>query len=236
VRITSVAVVFGATLAMSLALGGVAQASTVLDDFNRPNSSAAVGLGPNWTAVKAGDLVSNNQATGGTNGLSIYNGVTAEEIEFDITGTGTGTPYVAGVLDWDGADGYFVKVQENGIGATKFNTVRFEHGNNLSNTGAGFGLLTITNPFTTGHVDISVLGSVVSLKVTPTGQATQTFVQDYGVDYAGTGIGLDFQDGAKADNFAAAIPEPATWAMLIAGFGGVGGMVRARRRRGAVLA
>jgi hypothetical protein len=33
-----------------------------------------------------------------------------------------------------------------------------------------------------------------------------------------------------------AIPEPATWAMMIMGFGGVGGLLRSRRRREAMLA
>jgi len=47
---------------------------------------------------------------------------------------------------------------------------------------------------------------------------------------------IDFKSGQnafEADNFAGrtvAVPEPASWALMILGFGGVGAMVRARRR------
>ena len=40
--------------------------------------------------------------------------------------------------------------------------------------------------------------------------------------------------GAAIDNVAVTVPEPATWAMLILGFGGVGAVLR--RRRGAAFA
>ncbi|HKR87036.1 MAG TPA: PEPxxWA-CTERM sorting domain-containing protein, partial [Phenylobacterium sp.] len=44
-----------------------------------------------------------------------------------------------------------------------------------------------------------------------------------------------FQDG-DLPNYVAesiAVPEPATWAMMLTGFFGLGGMLRARRRQGA---
>ena len=50
-----------------------------------------------------------------------------------------------------------------------------------------------------------------------------------------------FRGGFETDNHtvgflsAGAIPEPATWLMMILGFGGVGSMLRARRRRLAVV-
>lgn len=49
----------------------------------------------------------------------------------------------------------------------------------------------------------------------------------------GTGIGAAF-DNASLDAAplqVSAVPEPATWAMMIAGFGGVGAMLRSRRRQ-----
>ena len=53
---------------------------------------------------------------------------------------------------------------------------------------------------------------------------------------SGTGGGAAF-DNAMLDASplsVSAVPEPATWAMMIVGFGGVGSMVRAARRRGGV--
>ena len=51
-----------------------------------------------------------------------------------------------------------------------------------------------------------------------------------------TGIGtvgtVAFNNGAVAVPVAPGVPEPASWALLILGFGGIGGMVRMRRRKG----
>lgn len=44
-------------------------------------------------------------------------------------------------------------------------------------------------------------------------------------------VAFDFGDGESRYNFAvAAVPEPASWAMMIGGFGFIGGALRARRR------
>lgn len=48
------------------------------------------------------------------------------------------------------------------------------------------------------------------------------------VEFTSTGNSFEF------DNLASAVPEPATWAMLIAGFMGVGAVLRRHRRRGVV--
>lgn len=40
------------------------------------------------------------------------------------------------------------------------------------------------------------------------------------------------QNSFEIDNLAVAVPEPTTWALMILGFGGVGLMVRSRRRSG----
>lgn len=79
----------------------------------------------------------------------------------------------------------------------------------------------------------------------------QTFVITGGVGrFAGAtgsfeGLGtIDFTHGAPLSKitiangvvFAPGIPEPATWALLTAGFAGVGGMARARRRSASSLA
>jgi hypothetical protein len=66
------------------------------------------------------------------------------------------------------------------------------------------------------------------------------------LDYTATGItGVGFEGIGHVDNFlvqtgalsgaVGVVPEPAGWAMMIAGFGGVGALARGRRRRTAAL-
>jgi hypothetical protein len=59
---------------------------------------------------------------------------------------------------------------------------------------------------------------------------------NYGTGYAGYGLETGFvigdDPGPKIQllNILTGVPEPATWAMMLAGFGAVGGLLRARRR------
>jgi hypothetical protein len=43
------------------------------------------------------------------------------------------------------------------------------------------------------------------------------------------------QNSFEIDNLAIAVPEPATWAMMIMGLGAIGGVLRSRRRKGEAL-
>ncbi|HEX7948157.1 MAG TPA: PEPxxWA-CTERM sorting domain-containing protein [Phenylobacterium sp.] len=47
---------------------------------------------------------------------------------------------------------------------------------------------------------------------------------------ASPGQALDSFQAASSGSFGAAVPEPATWAMMILGFGGIGSLLRSRRR------
>jgi len=62
------------------------------------------------------------------------------------------------------------------------------------------------------------------------GRFTFTSAGDYitGFDLSST------QNSFEVSNIGAAIPEPATWAMMIIGFGGVGAMLRGARRKQAL--
>ena len=50
------------------------------------------------------------------------------------------------------------------------------------------------------------------------------------------GLGYELQVSIQNHSLAGAVPEPATWAMMIGGFGLAGATLRARRRNGARLA
>jgi hypothetical protein len=58
-------------------------------------------------------------------------------------------------------------------------------------------------------------------------------VTDGGVNY-GEDLSFNFDLGSPADPGAPGVPEPATWAMMILGFGAVGGVLRRRRAGGAL--
>jgi hypothetical protein len=48
--------------------------------------------------------------------------------------------------------------------------------------------------------------------------------------------GLNNFSAAATGTFSAAIPEPATWGLMIMGFGGMGAVLRNRRRQGLAFA
>lgn len=218
--------------AMSAALlASSAGSAAIVDDFNRSDSSS---LGPNWTVQDGSVGISGNAATAGTNeSLATYNGATGNSVSFDIANVGTSLQYVAGVLGFGNGNSIFVKVQNNGAGNCCNNGAAFErfgfYINNDDNAIGSFGFL--SSSFTSGNILISLNGSVATLAITPTGGAVQTYNYDYGFTPQGNGVGLGFYGAATADNFAVggAVPEPATWAMMIGGFALTGGMLRRRK-------
>jgi hypothetical protein len=221
-------------------------ATVVIDDFNRANTaSGANGLGPNWTMLKNGALITNGQAIGGTQSLYKYVGpgsYAANEVGFDFSTADSptqGTYYDGALLDWNGTAGYFLKVQHQGAPAG-FN--KYSIGYVTLN--AITGLYTYTNgifgdigaTLTSGHLDASVVNNVGTLTLT-SGASTYSFNYTYGAaqTYSGNTIGLGIGDAAHLDNFgaraAAAVPEPATWGLMLVGFGMMGSAMRHGRRR-----
>ena len=86
----------------------------------------------------------------------------------------------------------------------------------------GFGIGNLTSTFTETTVDFAAAGAttLTILDATPAG------------DGAGSNLALDRV--SVTDLSAGAVPEPASWALFVAGFGVVG--AAARRRRGVVAA
>jgi hypothetical protein len=222
----------------SLFAGSVASAA-VVDDFNRPDAPT---LGANWTLQAGSATISGNAATAGVaaESLATLNGVSSNTVSFDVVNNGTALQYVAGAIGFGNGDSIFVKVQNNGIGNGASTGAGFDrfgfYINNDDNAIGSFGFL--SGVFDSGNVSISLLGSIATLTITPTIGAIQTYTYDYGFTPLGTGVGLGLYGNATADNFAVvpqAVPEPATWAMMIAGFGLAGGALR-RRKAALVLA
>ena len=219
---------------------GSANAASVIDNFDRADAPT---LGSNW-AQQAGSMgISGNAAvsTGGqwVESFATFNGVSGNSISFDVSNNGTTTQYVGGALGVGNGDNIFVKVQNNGAGNGASTGLGFDrfgfYINNDDNSIGRFGFL--TSVFTGGNVTVSLEGSIATLIIKPTDGLVQTYVYDYGFTPTGKGVGLGIMGNAAADNFAVAgVPEPQNWAMMIVGFGLMGGALRRRRNVAASFA
>ena len=216
-----------ALVVLGLAVPSAAHATEVLDDFNRADAAT---LGPNWTQQSGTSSISGNMATGTNLALATYDGSSGNAVSFDLFhGASQTTQYIAAVLGWGAGDNFFIKVQDNGQGV--FNHFAFYTGNN------SLGLFDqLSSTFTQATVIASYTGTVATLTINPLGGSQQIYTHDYGFTPTGTLNGLGFFGSALADNFGTgqavgAVPEPATWAIMLLGFGFIGGAMRWRRRQ-----
>lgn len=209
-------------------------AQSVTDDFNR---SDAANLGGNYTVQNGNFAISGNRAiTSSFASLATLNGSssTSASVDAALRGRDAGS-YVALSFGFDPADqntGYFIKVQDND-GDSFFETYGFYGANNNSEPGP-FAFL---NPFQAGTITASYVGTLATLSIL-SGSSTQTFSFNYGYALKNNSVGFGLNRQGVADNFTVTggspvspVPEPATWAMMIGGFGMVGGAMRYRRRK-----
>lgn len=90
---------------------------TSFDDFNRADGP----LGSDWATIDGSLFITGNAASGSSGALATYVGGCASGImsaEADISVVGTNTGYCAMVLDSDGEDNLYIKVQQQGGGGT----------------------------------------------------------------------------------------------------------------------
>jgi len=196
----------------SLILAGGAQAG-VVDDFNRPDGP----LGANW-AVQAGTCaVVSNQASCTGQSLATYTGGTGITVEADVFDTGAGLAYTALVLGYaDLADSLYIKVQDSGGG--EFDTYGLYFGvNGINNPAWSTGEIfnSLTTPFSSAHMIVSLSGDTVTLSLdTNFDSVIDQVYTASGVPLGllGTGVGIGgLNSDTSLDNFA------------VAGLGAIGG-------------
>ncbi len=84
--------------------------------------------------------------------------------------------------------------------------------------------------------DISIAGNILTFRIAASLMPSTGFTpENYGFNLwprIGTGNNNQITDFAPENATLAAAPEPATWALMIIGFGAMGGMMRTRRKAG----
>jgi hypothetical protein len=133
----------------------------VCDDFDRANGP----LGANWVTTDGTGSIVSNAARGNSFSRSIYVGSCASgpvhSVEADVTIIGTGLDYCALVLDYNGSNNLFVKLQQQNGGSGIFDHIGFYQGNNGSawpgqTGGSSFFTIPVDQQFSTGHMKVQV--------------------------------------------------------------------------------
>lgn len=201
------------TLKASLAIASVmssvfwaqsASATTVFSDNFNAYSGQLIWTPPsNWSAPGPGSVDLIGQTTSGTS--------------YDFY------PGNGGYVDLHGSNGLPGTLQSTQTFAAGTYTLTFDLGGNAR------GDIAKTTDFSLGNFSNSLtLNSGDAL-----GLRTYTFTTTGGQLVFSDLAGGNGNIGNILDNvsLASAVPEPATWAMLLLGFGGIGVMLRGRRRR-----
>jgi hypothetical protein len=223
----------------SLALAGAMAGMGLLAAMAPATAANIIGLANNATSCGGSTLCSTNGTTGysGTNAFDLSTINSWFQIDTN------GVSHLAGQpVEPNGGSGDFLVVNDTGAVVTNFS-------------------LTLTDTFTASTPSVTCSGGVCTDNFQIHGGAFGGFtglsltgancVSGCGTDSANFTSGLitynwsggSIAKGATFDlnfaswnnsNYASGVPEPATWAMFLAGFGGIGFMMRAARRKGAV--
>ena len=224
----SVAVAGGASAAPNLIVDGGFEtpASTTPDQFQsgyvsyNPGQSFGGPGGDAWTVIGSGNDVTLTSTTEYTNGPTYYNGHSGLQW-LDLTGA------------YDNGSAVGVAQTVSTTANAKY-TLSFWVGTFIDAPSAadvqvdGVDLGTFTNPTAGVYGGDGDNWEQFSTSFVGTGSDTLSFIYAGGKSVDGLDdISLTAQGG---------IPEPAAWAMMLTGFGGVGAAMRSARRRRAVVA
>jgi len=184
-------------------------------------------------------------------GTTLVLGVPAQAatiaIDYSFSGGLTAAPVFMGGLLYLNASATGAVVQSDPIVNAAWNPVTFVTSDALDlSTGLDHGVFTWT--FANGDTLSGLMfedDTTVDFS-TNTGPFTQTLTFTGGTGSLAGFTGASFGEGSLTPTgFTISgggslqqpgVPEPATWAMMLAGFGGIGGIMRAGRRRAAITA
>jgi len=234
--------IFGAAVAAGvLAISGAAHAATVTLENGDFSAGRSQGDG-DYRPGHAGGTPPGWGASGGS-GTGHWNPTVASFANEAAHG-GVGWSQGLGVFNQSGAGMMAQKVAGHTILANTRYTLTLDVGHRADHPGAfGFeiGLLGgLLNG--TGEIFAKLTDATSGIQIAPGTFSTVSLVFETGANdtflgkelhilLGGTGIGAAF-DNVTLDASplsSSAVPEPATWAMMITGFAGVGAMIRRRR-------
>lgn len=209
--------IFGAVCALSaFALPAVAGATTLTFDDLAGNTSAVPASygGLSWTNMSAlnSDISTNYSKTGYENGR-----VSGKIVVFNDFGSAAMVAQGASVFTLN--DGYFAGAWNNGLNITVEGF-----------TGGAIAAFTKTFIVDTSKASLQSFGwtGLTSVRFTSSGGTRSAFGQGSGTQFVLDNLRVN-------EALTAAVPEPATWGMMILGFGAIGAAQR-RRRSGGSLA
>lgn len=197
-------------------LSALTDQKTALTSSMYDLSSAYAGLASNSIVSIASNRATFNAAPGG-DGVAVFNLTAADfgtfgEIQFNLNGASTAIVNVSGAN---------VLLSDNFLGGTQ-NLGRsviwnFADASTLNLTTAWGG--SVLAPHAAGTIANYIQGSAVFASLIQNGE-----------------VHLDTYSGGFSPSISGTVPEPATWALMILGFGGVAGALRRRRMAAAVSA
>jgi hypothetical protein len=206
-----------AAVAMVLAGAGVAQATTLVSNFTQDSSSHGLGV-----AAPYGQVVVND--AGGTlaftvtlfDGLKFGSQGSTDSFAFNL---GNLSPTISDITD-NGRQGSF---------------------GSSGSTGSSFGDFKIALDCSNcSHDYDSDAPSVLSFKVSKNGTALTVadLTKNSSGEYFAANVinSHDLSANIGANSLKAAVPEPATWLIMLLGFSGLGAALRYRRQQGVAFA
>ena len=215
-RLQRTTVLAASVAALSLALASAAQAATFVNgSFEEPGTTPVrqelaecSTLLTGWTSHGAGTFYESN----GFDGIDAYDG----------------THWVAfGHSDNEGATLSQTISTLNGALYTLNYVFRLQQG---SDANSGFLISASTgDSVSSGAASLADWAAGSALTFTGTGHSVTITIKDATADGGGGASNLAIDDLRLTSTGGSTVPEPLSWALMILGFGGVGGVLRRRR-------